>query len=81
MGIFQILGWTATSLFLLAYFLVSYNKISANSRCYQWMNFAGAIFMGISVFHNRAWPAVALELAWGTIALGALLKIYRQKNE
>ncbi len=70
----QIIGWVGTFLILLAYYLVSNKKVGAESRMYQAMNLIGAICMGINVFYQQAWPAVALQTIWGVIAIVSLVK-------
>ncbi len=71
----QIFGWIGTILFLLAYVLVTYQKIDATGRVYQLLNLIGAVFMGINVFYEHVWAAFALEIVWGSIAILALSKI------
>jgi len=71
----QIFGWIGTFLIVLAYFLVSYKKVDGSSKVYQAMNLFGAIGVGINVFHQQAWPAVALQIVWGIIAIFSLIKI------
>jgi hypothetical protein len=70
----QILGWIGTVLILAAYFLVSNKKVNGDSAIYQLMNLFGVIGVGINVFHQQAWPAVALQVVWGIIAIFALIK-------
>ncbi len=70
----QSAGWVGTFLIMLAYFLVSNKKVESSSQLYQVMIFLGAIGVGINVFHQRAWPAVALQITWGIIAIVALVK-------
>jgi len=70
----QTSGWVGSFLIVLAYFLISYKKIDAGSKAYQAMNLLGAIGVGVNVFHQEAWPAVALQVVWGVIAILALVK-------
>ncbi len=70
----QTIGWMGTALVLAAYFLVSMKKIEADSRVYQGMNLLGVIGVGMNVFHQQAWPAVALQTIWGLIAVFALMR-------
>lgn len=70
----HILGWLGTALVVWAYFLISFKKISADNRNYQWLSLIGSIGLGVNVYYNQAWPALALEVVWGTIALAALAK-------
>ena len=74
----QIIGWVGTFLIVFAYFLVSYKKVDGSSKVYQAMNLLGAIGVGINVFHQQAWPAVALQIVWGIIAIFSLAK--KQRN-
>lgn len=72
--IIQIVGWIGTFLIVFAYLLVSYKKISGDSKIYQAMNLLGAIGVGVNVFNQQAWPAVALQVVWAIIAISALAK-------
>jgi len=72
---FQIIGWVGMALVILAYFLlVSSEKITENSRIYQILNLLGAIGVGFNVFHQQAWPAFALQVTWGIIAVLSLIR-------
>ncbi|OGY16542.1 MAG: hypothetical protein A2785_03045 [Candidatus Chisholmbacteria bacterium RIFCSPHIGHO2_01_FULL_49_18] len=70
----QIMGWIGAFLVVLAYFLVSYKKVEGDSRIYQFMNLFGALGVGVNVFYQQAWPALAIQVVWGTIAIIALVK-------
>ncbi len=69
-----IVGWIGTFLIVLAYVLVSLKKVEENSTVYQALNLFGAFGVGINVFYQHAWPAVALEIVWAIIAIGILVK-------
>lgn len=70
----QIVGWIGTFLIVLAYLLTSNKKVDGSSKIYQTINLLGAIGVGINVFHQKAWPALALQIVWGIIAIVALTK-------
>ena len=70
----QIVGWVGAFLVVLAYFLVSYKKVEGDNRIYQFMNLFGALGVGVNVFYQQAWPALAIQVVWGTIAIIALIK-------
>ncbi len=57
-----------------AYFLVSTKRVTGINKIYQAMNLLGAIGVGVNVFHQHAWPAFALQIVWGIIAIVALVK-------
>ncbi len=73
----EIIGWIGSFLVLLAYFLVSSRKIKANSTTYQLLNIFGAFGVGVNVFFQHAWPALALQTMWGLIAIISLLRIHK----
>jgi hypothetical protein len=76
----QIIGWVGTFLIVLAYFLVSNNKVKPDSKIYQFMNLFGSIGVGFNVFYQKAWPGFILEVIWGIIALITIIKILRNKR-
>jgi hypothetical protein len=65
-------GWAAFGLILGSYALLSFGKIQARSRLYQWMNIVGALGFIINCTANHTWPSVALNVAWLGIAVYAL---------
>lgn len=73
----QIIGWVGTILIVVAYFLNSTGKLSSNSNKYQLLNLLGAIGVGFNVFYQSAWPALALQVTWGIIAI---LSLKRRKK-
>lgn len=79
MIIFEIIGWVGTALIVIAYFLVSTKKVDATNKYYQLMNLFGAIAISVNVFTKQAWPAFALQIVWGIIAVESLLKNWVKK--
>lgn len=75
----QIAGWIGTILIVTAYFLLSFKKISSESKLYQLLNLTGAIGIGINVFYHQAWPAFVMEAVWALIAVFALVKYFKPK--
>jgi len=71
---FNIIGWIGMILVLLAYLLVSNNKIT-NGFTYQVLNLIASICMAIGVYPTNAWFSFALQIAWGLIAIVALIKL------
>ena len=76
----EALGWVGTITFVVAYYGVSFGKLKADSLTYQLMNLFGAIAVGFSVFVKQAWPAFALEIIWGGIALATLLRLSNKRK-
>ncbi len=72
----QIVGWVGAAMVILAYVLVSSDKLEGESRTYQALNLFGAIGVGISVFEQRAWPALSIQVVWGIVAMVALFRSF-----
>lgn len=76
--IFNILGWIGMIMVLLAYALLSTNKIE-NGKLYQFLNLIAAILMAIGLFPTKAWFSFALQIVWALVALIAIIKIIKKK--
>jgi len=72
--IISVVGWTGAFLILIAYYLISNERVDNRSRSYQWMNLFGAIGVAVNAYANSAWPAFGLEIVWALIAVKALAK-------
>lgn len=72
--IFDLLGWIGMVLVLVAYALLSTNKIN-NGKTYQIINLVAAVLMAIGLFPKKAWFSFALQIAWGIIAIISMIKI------
>ena len=70
----QVSGWVGMVLIVAAYFLNSRKMLDSQSKTYQCMNLFGSAGVFVNVFHQRAWPAVALQVTWGMIAVLTLVK-------
>lgn len=75
--IFDILGWIGMILVLLAYALLSTNKIE-NGKLYQSLNLIAAIFMAIGLFPSKAWFSFTLQIIWALVALMAIIKLIKK---
>jgi len=78
--IFDIFGWIGMVLVLIAYGLLSTNRIS-NGKSYQLLNLVAALFMAIGLLPKNAWFSFALQVAWGIIAIVAIIKIEKKNNK
>lgn len=70
----DIIGWIGAGLVITAYFLVSTKRLPPTSVTYQLMNLFGALGVGINVFVQRAYPSVAIQIVWASIAIFGLYK-------
>ncbi len=77
--IFDILGWIGMILVLIAYALLSTNKIN-NGRLYQLLNLLASILMAIGLFQKKAWFSFALQVILGTIALITIIRMLKNQK-
>ena len=72
-------GWAGMILILLSYILITLNKITANDKSYQLLNFVGSSFFIFHLHYNKAWPAMWLNIIWAIIGAFALIRIFKKK--
>ena len=76
---FDICGWIGTILVLVAYALLSTNKINSG-KLYQILNLLAALFMAVGLFPKNAWFSFALQVVWGLVAIIALIKLMKKED-
>lgn len=72
--IFDIIGWVGMILVLVAYLLLSFNKIK-NGYTYQILNFLAGALMAIGLFPKNAWFSFTLQIVWMVIAVIAIIRL------
>ena len=65
---------------LVAYWLVSKNKIKGESRAYQLLNVAGSVVLAVYALLLGAWPSMGLNVVWALIGLMMLRQISARKK-
>ena len=73
----EIVGWAGAALILLAYLLLSAEKLTGQSLVYQGMNIVGAAGFVVNGWWHGAIPSAALNVLWlliGAIATWRILK-------
>ena len=68
------LGWLGTAAYLLAYFLISTDRISSSEKLFHLLNIAGAIGLMCNAFYLTDYPNIAVNLAWTVIAASAIYR-------
>ena len=72
-NLIEAVGWGGALAVLLAYALVSSERISARSRSYQLLNVGGAVGLVINSTWNGAIPSAVVNLIWIGIGIYALI--------
>ena len=81
MTISDALGWIGTCLIVLAYVLLSFDVIEEDDVRYISLNLVGAAGVGANVFAQGTWPALALQILWGGVAIVSLIKNLQKRND
>ena len=68
----EITGWVGAVTVLLAYGLLSTDRLSSRSRLYQLLNIAGAVGLVINSAWNGAIPSAVVNLIWIGIGVHAI---------
>ena len=80
MDIFDISGWIGMILVLIAYILLSTNKLK-NGATYQLLNLLAAVLMAIGLYPKNAWFSFTLQVVWGIVAIIAILKMQKEPQK
>lgn len=75
--IFDTLGWIGAFFLLLAYAMVSFKKLAADSLAYQGLNVAASVLLAINTIYHGAFPSSFVNIVWTFIAVFAILSITR----
>lgn len=75
------LGWVGSISYLLAYLLLSLNKLKSEQRLYHVLNIVGAVGLTVNAIFFQDYPNVIVNVFWGLIALMAILLIGRKKSD
>lgn len=71
----EIFGWIGMSFILIAYAGVSFSLLNSSGLLFQSMNLIGALGVGTVSFYKNAYQPAMLNVAWGIIAIFALLHV------
>jgi hypothetical protein len=76
---FDLMGWIGMIIVLIAYVLLSTNKIR-NGYFYQVLNLLAGICMAIGLFPKNAWFSFTLQVIWSLVAVWSIVKMYLEKK-
>ena len=76
----DILGWTGSILYLLAYALVSMKKTEGDSVLYQGMNIFAGLLLVIYTLSLEAYATTGLNAVWVAIGLFTLGRKWLTRN-
>ncbi len=76
--IVEIIGWIGMALVLMAYLMITMKKFERDSKLYHSMNMIGGFMIGLNSIVNLAYPASALNILWGFIAIYGLIEGFKK---
>ena len=76
----DILGWTGSILYLLAYALVSMKKTEGDSILYQGINIFAGVLLVIYTLSLGAYATTGLNAVWAAIGLFTLARRWLTRN-
>jgi hypothetical protein len=76
----NILGWTGSTLYLVAYTLVSMKKTEGDSILYQGMNIIAGVLLVIYSFSLGAYATTGLNAVWAAIGVFTLGRKWLIRN-
>ena len=76
----NVLGWTGSIIYLLAYALVSLKKTEGDSILYQGMNIFAGILLVIYTLYLGAYATTGLNAVWVAIGLFTLARRWLTRN-
>jgi hypothetical protein len=72
----EIYGWLGVLCILAAYAAINFSFLTPQDFSYHALNIFGSIGVGLDAYLKRNLAPVALQLAWITIALFSLARIF-----
>ena len=79
-SIINVLGWTGSVLYLLAYALVSMKKTEGDSVLYQGINIVAGMLLVIYTLYLEAYATTGLNAVWVAIGLLTLGRKWLTRN-
>ena len=76
----EVAGWAGATLILLAYLLLSADRLTGQSLVYQGMNIVGAAGFVINGWWHGAMPSAALNVLWLLIGAIASWRIMKKRG-
>ena len=71
-------GWLSSAAVVIAYALISMNKLDSKSKIYQWLNLFGSVGLALNTAYYRAFPSTVVNVVWFVIAGVALIRTSKQ---
>ncbi len=74
----NLIGWVGSAAVIIAYVLVSTNRLRGDSAAYQVLNLIGGVFLIVNTIYWGAYPSTFVNLVWVGIAIFAFARAIRK---
>ena len=74
----NLVGWMGSVAVILAYVLVSLNRLRGDSVAYQLLNLVGGLFLIVNTIFWGAYPSTFVNFVWVCIALFAIARVVKK---
>ncbi len=74
-------GWIGAMFVLVAFFLISTNKVTSNMPVFHWLNIFGAVGLIIHTLYNTAYPSAFVNVIWAGVAVYSLVKLLKTPKD
>jgi hypothetical protein len=72
--VMTLIGFVGGSLVLMSFAGAALGRLASGGAMYHAMNLAGAVALVVAGLPARAWPSVAVNVAWASISAYGLLR-------
>lgn len=76
----SIAGWAGTLSYLIAYSLLSFNKLKASQPLYHILNILGALGLTYNALVLKDYPNIIVNVAWAMIASWAIFTLQGRRR-
>jgi len=77
-SVIEALGVLGAVLLLVAYWLVSSNRMPSNAQQSHFLNFAGASLIALNSGYHGAWIPAGLNVVWALLGVYGMLAVTRR---
>jgi len=80
-AVIEVLGWLGAVLLVIAYAIVSSERVHGRSKLYQSLNIAAGVLLGVNTAWHHAWPSMVVNVIWVVIAAIALMPVLARRAD
>jgi hypothetical protein len=74
----NLIGWVGSAAVILAYILVSADRLKGDSVAYQMLNLFGGVFLIVNTIYWGAYPSTFVNFVWVGIAILAIARAIQE---